>query len=119
MICQGQNVGNMPRYNPNSSRPVQITARTILKTMYNPPPAEDAFHFSRSKPDELKVLPPWSAELLARELQRGQDVSLAMVREALETLLDDSYVVDVPLGYELNAKGRREARRLGATGHQN
>jgi hypothetical protein len=105
----------MPKYIPNSISPVQVTSREILKIMYNPPLLEDAFQVSGSKPDGLKVQPPWSADSLADKLKQSQEISLTLVREVLEMLHENGYVVGVPGGYELTEEeGRREAERLGA-----
>jgi|SRR5579864_4941728 hypothetical protein len=108
----------MQEYNRNSIAPIQLTSREILKIMYNPSPFEDAFRIGDPKPDDPKVQPPWNAELLLNELNRGQVVSRKLVREALEMLHESGYVVRVPGGYELTEEGRREAERLGAKPNQ-
>lgn len=104
----------MPEYDPKSIVPIQLIAREILKIMFNPSPFENAFRFGDPKPDDPKVQPPWNAELLLNELNRGQVVSRMLVRETLEMLHESGYVVRVPGGYELTGEGRREAERLGA-----
>jgi hypothetical protein len=101
-------------YDPKSNAPKQLTSREILKIMYNPSPFKDAFRFGDPKPDALKVQPPWNAELLLYELNRGQVVSRTLVREAVKMLFRDSYVKSVPGGNDLTEKGKREAERLGA-----
>jgi hypothetical protein len=109
----------MPKYDPKSSTPIQVTAREILKTMYNPPPVEEALHtIDTPVPDDLKMQPHWVAKRLAKAMHRGRDVSISLIDDALKMLQTESYIAlyaGAPSGYELIEKGRKEAERLEVT----
>lgn len=124
----------MEEYNRPSNTPLQITGRTILVKMCNPPPPPEpgafgfvhdpgssgAFgfvHDTDSAPnDHSRREDHWTPESLFLELERSQIIPFALVQEALAMLQTSGFIVQIPdvRGYDLTAVGRAEAVQLRA-----
>ena len=107
----------MLEYDPRSSTLIQLTAKVILKIMYNPPEAEVAFHMGGPKPDDLRTPEHWTATFLVNALLGDWESSSRVIRDTLEMLHAEAFIMavpGVPGGYELTPRGRVEAERLGA-----
>jgi hypothetical protein len=110
----------MPHYDFNVQTAAQITAEAILKIMLGTSVEEAYYMIGTSKPDDPKVGSHWTAELLMNVLQRGSDVSLSLIYDALALLQESKMVIRYvtafqPAGYDLLETGIREAERLIST----
>jgi hypothetical protein len=107
----------MPHYDVNAQTSAQGTAEAILKIMVGTNVEEAYYMIGTSIPDDPEVENHWTAELLMNVLQRGRDVSLSLVYDALALLQESEMIIRYvtpfkPAGYDLLRAGRREAERL-------
>jgi hypothetical protein len=110
----------MPHYDVNVQTAAQITAEAILKIMLGTSVEEAYYMIGTSKPDDPKVESHWTAALLMNILQRGRDVSLSLIYDALALLQESKMVIRYvtpfqPAGYDLLEPAIREAERLVCT----
>jgi hypothetical protein len=116
----------MPHYDVSVQTAAQITAEAILKIMLVTSVEEANYMIGASKPDDptkpddLKGESYWTAPLLMNILQRGRDVSLSLIFDALALLQESEMVIRhvtpfQPAGYDLLEPGIREAERLIST----
>lgn len=82
----------MPHYDFNVQTAAQIAAEAILKIMHGTTVEEAYYMVGTSKPDDPNVESLWTAELLMNIFQRGADVSLSLIYDAL-ALLQESEMV--------------------------
>ena len=107
----------MPEHDPESSMSIQSTAPEILKIMYNPPETKEAFFMGGPIPDDLIMPEHWTGLMLTNALRRDLRVSSTVMRDTLEMLHAEGFVMvvpGVPDAFVLTPRGRVEAERLGA-----
>jgi hypothetical protein len=108
----------MTKYDPESSMSVQSTAPEILKIMYNPPETKEAFYMGGPIPDDLILPEHWTGIVLMNALRRDRLVSSTVMRDTLEMLHAEGFIMVVPGvldAFVLTPSGRVEAERLGVT----
>jgi hypothetical protein len=110
----------MPHYDVSVHTEGQITAEAIPKILLGTSVEEAYYMIGTPKADDPKLESHWSAELLMKILQRGRDVSLSLIYDALALLQESETVIRYvtpfqPAGYDLLEPGVREAERLIST----